>query len=1066
MEGVSHNIVMSVEEAERFEVFTSVQWEIGLLACFSPDKILDTIAALIGKATEETLATFNRVSLRNQVRYPKAVTVAGWAGIGKERLVKYTTKTLMTAKLFDTLIWMMGQEKNLSLKNFQRLIAEGLKIPVGRHDDNDDDSDDVDTIVSEKISLILQDRNFLLVHNGRWGQEDLRIMGIPSIKGLNRSMILVASKNPRENHEHFSLTDYYGDQWMTMYGLKFIEAECQDIVSSPEMRKAGINITPMAVKDCLIYFVHLTQYMKVDIDVQLQAMRYWFAEGFIGDATLDLETIFKQGNIIFEELRDRDLIRFVSGYANNTNFSRVFPCRLLHIGYEKLDNPKTNGETDGHSFFAINSNPTPEVSELTTIILCPLSSVESYKPFLPKNFLEKTRCVRVLSFMSTTLSKLPSSVLHLANNLRFLNLRNCKNLVQVPYLSALVELQMLDLSNTSLEEFPQDSFENLQCLRLLDLTGCVKLSHLPSSISCLLKLERLLLGGCRSLRSLPKSISNLVSLKQLNLESCSALRILSLTSHHLPESLEELNLSNSSCLQGISSISSSTADMIPNLQVLNISGIQLEWISFKNYSSLENLILQSNTDLQFLDLSGTKITKFPLEGKPHLSGLKRLDLLGVKHIHSVHWNDIDWLPHEVNWDECGDNNIQHMQIPLSKWRTEGSGGVFLSLTSANILQTLSPSSQLWETCLSRFLVYICPCADRGKGKAAHPQKLLSHYKNIEARRYTCAPCHERCLEIEGGNMFRGGIAVLSHTNFLYLHDSTLELFSNLGLKNMNALTECRIERCHEIKVIFDVPSVEINQPLLTCLEKLQISNLMKLAYVCAGERTLNKGSFSSLKHLQLEYCAQLVKTFSSGVFLENLEVLDIKFCARLEEIFSGEHEQGSLPRLHTLFLLELPSLKHIVHDVSLLALKKAQIKGCPKLRTLPISSSQGRGMVDTSIEIKGECEWWEQLEWKDSNMKGQICFIPWKPFKYPRENWCAEITGVLPAGKDRNQDSDMTWLTKPFLAGASWAQLVKPLGDDTRGLGFESRQHYRVTDLIKNRFTTTFFSANEPVAQW
>ncbi|KAF5195368.1 Disease resistance protein [Thalictrum thalictroides] len=488
------------------------------------------------------------------------------------------------------------------------------------------------------------------------------------------------------------------------------------------------------------------------------------------------------------------------------------------------------------------------------------------------------------------------------------------------------------------------------------------------------------------LTSLPKSISNLINLKKLSLESCSSLRILTLTPRHLPLSLEELNLSNSSCLQGIKSYSSSSEDIIPNLRVINISGIQLQWISFKNYSSLENIILQSNANLQFLDLSGTKITKFPLEGicKPHLNGLTRLDLLGVKHIYSVHWNDIDWLPLEVYWDECGDGSIEHMQIPLSKWRKEGSGGVFLSLTSANILQTLSPSSQLWETCLSRFLVYICPCADRGKGKAAHPQKKLSQYKNINTRLNPCPPCHERCLEIEGGNLFRRGIAVLSHTNFLYLHDSTFKLFSNLGLENMNALTECRIERCHEIEVIFDVPITKINQPLLTCLEKLQISNLMKLTYMCTSEQTLNKGSFSSLKHLQLEYCARVVKIFSSGVFLENLKVLDIKFCARLEEIFSGEHEQGSFPQLQTLFLSELPSLKHIVRDVPLLSLEKAQIKGCLKLRTLPISSSRGRAMVDTTIVIKGESEWWEQLEWKDNNMKHQICFIPWKPFKYPR----------------------------------------------------------------------------------
>ncbi|KAF5199739.1 hypothetical protein FRX31_010674, partial [Thalictrum thalictroides] len=77
--------------------------------------------------------------------------------------------------------------------------------------------------------------------------------------------------------------------------------------------------------------------------------------------------------------------------------------------------------------------------------------------------------------------------------------------------------------------------------------------------------------------------------------------------------------------------------------------------------------------------------------------------------------------------------------------------------------------------------------------------------------------------------------------------------------------------CHE--VVFVVKSQD--QPLLSCLEKLQISDLMKLAKNCDGSIKLEKRSFSQLKHLQIEHCPQLVNMFKCSVFLKSLETLQI-----------------------------------------------------------------------------------------------------------------------------------------------------------------------------------------------
>ncbi|KAF9621826.1 hypothetical protein IFM89_028414, partial [Coptis chinensis] len=385
------------------------------------------------------------------------------------------------------------------------------------------------------------------------------------------------------------------------------------------------------------------------------------------------------------------------------------------------------------------------------------------------NFFEGLRSLRLRNLSECDrIFSLPSSISFLAN-LELLLLGSCPNLMALPStLLPLEKLQVLDLSKTNLNEIPEKFFVHMLSLKDLNLSSVPRLAFLPTSMS------------------------SLVNLKKPNLEGCTGLTTVHPSLTRISSSLEELNLSGFSSLKDSNKFSSSFNNM-SHLRVLNLNSISVNSVSLQGCSSLETIDVGSNKNLEVLDLSGTGISTFPLEGNPDLNVLRHLDLLGVKNLRKLN------------------------------------------------------------------------------GAA---------------------------LEMEAG--------------------------------------------CGAIQVIFEIRADDLAgfQPLLRCLEKIWISNLTKLTTMCTRSGMLENGSFGNLKLLHLEYCPQLVTVFSSGICLQNLEVLGIKFCARLD--FGGD------------FL------------------------------RIPISTTRINSDNSTSVTVTAEIEWWKQLEWEDNNVMHRICFNSWKPYNVPR----------------------------------------------------------------------------------
>ncbi|KAJ9672181.1 hypothetical protein PVL29_025708 [Vitis rotundifolia] len=209
---------------------------------------------------------------------------------------------------------------------------------------------------------------------------------------------------------------------------------------------------------------------------------------------------------------------------------------------------------------------------------------------LPEDFVLSSDDLTCLSWDGYSLESLPSNFhpndlvfLSLSNsnikllwkgnmclrNLRYIDLRDSQQLIELPNFSNVPNLEELILSGcVRLESLPGD-IHKLKHLLTLHCSGCSKLTsfpkikrsigkleklsldktaikELPSSIELLEGLWYLNLDNCKNLEGLPNSICNLRFLKVLGLEGCSKLDRLPEDLERMP-CLEFLNLNSLSC---------------------------------------------------------------------------------------------------------------------------------------------------------------------------------------------------------------------------------------------------------------------------------------------------------------------------------------------------------------------------------------------------------------------------------------------------------------------------------------------------------------------------------------
>lgn len=271
-------------------------------------------------------------------------------------------------------------------------------------------------------------------------------------------------------------------------------------------------------------------------------------------------------------------------------------------------------------------------------------------------YMHKPRCTFHIFFYFFVLWKkfifLFDLLLQDLENLRKVNLRSSKHLIEIPELSKSRNIESIDLESCkSLVQVPS-YFQSLDKLTYLNLGDCSNLKHLPeisknmefldlhgtaieelpTSIWSMEKLVLLDLNFCKNLKHLPTSPCKLDSLQFLSLKDCFSLDKFP----ELPRYITDLRLSGTAievvpssveCLSGLVTFEMENCKKLQSLPTSICKLKSLQRLSLSGCSNLKSFpeIEETMERLSFLNLNNTAVREVP-SSIQNLVGLKILQL--------------------------------------------------------------------------------------------------------------------------------------------------------------------------------------------------------------------------------------------------------------------------------------------------------------------------------------------------------------------------------------------------------------------------------------------------------
>ncbi|KAD4179521.1 hypothetical protein E3N88_28112 [Mikania micrantha] len=205
--------------------------------------------------------------------------------------------------------------------------------------------------------------------------------------------------------------------------------------------------------------------------------------------------------------------------------------------------------------------------------------------------------------------------------------------------------------------------------------------------------------------------------------------------------------------------------------------------------------------------------------------------------------------------------------------------------------------------------------------------------------------------------------------FELINHNDLEHLSINTAESMECVKGCLIGSCNNMRAIV-VDDGTVHRSLLPNMERLDAKNLPNLESFWHGN--VQHGSLSKLRILVLVKCPKLTTVFSDTMVhqLQELEHLEIQDCCGVKEIVRFSQEGGLcvIPKLTTLILCKLPSLRKLCSTLVRISLRTLKMYDCPKLKEFPFDVDSARTLQKIEIEKK----WWEELRWSDSELKEQL----------------------------------------------------------------------------------------------
>lgn len=211
--------------------------------------------------------------------------------------------------------------------------------------------------------------------------------------------------------------------------------------------------------------------------------------------------------------------------------------------------------------------------------------------------------------------------------------------------------------------------------------------------------------------------------------------------------------------------------------------------------------------------------------------------------------------------------------------------------------------------------------------------------------------------------------------FELINHNDIEYLSSNVLESMDCVQGCLIQSCKKMRTIVGDYHTR-DRTLLPNLERLDAKDMPRLEKILKGHEQL--GSFSKLKTLVLQNCPMMTVVFCNVIVqqLGELQYLEVQDCCRVEHIVMDSHDVSPyvIPKLSTLILCNMPSLRKICSKLDWSSLETLKIQECVTLKELPFD----RNSVVKLKKIEVDVDWWEALHWPDSKVKerlGSCCFF-------------------------------------------------------------------------------------------
>ncbi|KAK1304532.1 Disease resistance protein [Acorus calamus] len=348
------------------------------------------------------------------------------------------------------------------------------------------------------------------------------------------------------------------------------------------------------------------------------------------------------------------------------------------------------------------------------------------------------------------------------------------------------------------------------------------------------------------------------------------------------------------CYTSISSLPASMS-YLTNLQVLDLDSC----------SSLEDIsALGSQNKLQVLSLRNTKVKAWSaVVGK--FTGLKYLDLRGIGKLR---------IPPKVISNLCQLEEL-HVGGSFTKWEVggeeTGENAPLHEIQSLIKLKTLSIEvDKYWEGMLDRVFIKL-ERFDIVLGP------IITNSWTYEKRASLRAS-----IRVNLSNLgLPGWVSTLLHkTERLELVNSSCPQLDATGGDGLQCMKILELEKCNEMEfIIIDQNRSSIPCTVLPRLKNLQLKNMEKLTGICSSP--LPNGSLEELKGLKVDDCSKLNIHQILLMSNDRLEYLYISRHDSMKEIISTcSASRALLPKLRTMFLIELPELMSIWKGDSVLPL--------------------------------------------------------------------------------------------------------------------------------------------------